>query len=124
MIGIRAAIFLLCIALSVSMLAGIGFYNEAGISIAPGLEGDMQEVEDEMGQDEFELDDTGGIFGLFDLATAAVDGVMILWTLITSVGAALQAFGVPAEIANPMGSLITILFGLGIFQIIRGFTFE
>ena len=124
--GINLAIFVLCLAAIVGIFSGIGFYADAGAHVVPGLEEDVERVEEDMASDQ-ELENTGGIFGLFDLATAAVDGITILWTFVTSIDAIIMSL-VPdprmIPVADWMQTIAIVLFGLSIVQVVRGFIFE
>lgn len=124
--GINLSILILCFAAAVAILAGVGFYDAAGAHVVPGIESDVDRVESDMGE-ESELENTGGIFGLFDLATAAVDGITVLWALITNIDAIIMSLAPDPRvlpIANWMQVIGIVLFGLAIIQVVRGFVIE
>lgn len=122
--GVQVAVLVLCFALSVGILSGLGVYNDAGVHVAPGMEGDVDTVEKDMADEDFTLDDTGGVFGFFDLAKSAIDSVKILWVLITAIESALMALGVPAAFASAIQTLASILFGITLIAIVRGINID
>jgi len=110
---------MLALVLASSVLAGMGWFGTAGVSLNPGLQDEQDQVESQYenpsassaGSDEFSL------------VRGALDTIDTLRVLTTQAKPTLERLGVPTPIAAGIGTMVGFAMAMVIVQIIRGIRF-
>ena len=116
---IPALFIVLSIGLALGLVAGSGIGDHLGhehsSDLHDHLEGDAEEIE----RVEFDPDE-GGEGSFLGSTVAALRGVSSTFQSIFRFPSTLEMLGAPAYAAATIGVGLAILFGLGIYQIVRG----
>lgn len=118
--GIHIAAFMLCVVLASSVLGGMGWYAEAGVSLNPGLEDEQKQVEENVGSPSASAAGSDE----FSLVRGAVNTLDTLRVLTTQAGPALRRLGIPPAIAGAVGTIVTFSMAILFVQVIRGINIE
>jgi hypothetical protein len=118
--GIHIAAFMLCVVLASSVLGGMGWYANAGVSLDPGLDSQQKQVEEGLG------DPSASSAGSdeFSLVRGAINTLDTLRILTTNADAALERMGVPTPIAGAIGIVVSFSMAIMFVQVIRGINIE
>jgi len=105
--------------LSMSMLSGLGFYGQLGVSYEDSGRDDVSAAADALvGQ---EASDKSGGSVLQDFTTSAGRTISTGWQLIANTdGIIILLFGIPAAVATPIQILFNMTYGFFFAAFIRG----
>ena len=119
--GVDVAMFMLCIAISFTILGGMGWFVWGGVQPEDGGFGERGEaVGEEVAGHEPGIPDSEGTFGDFGLVTGALDGLTMLRDLTVMSYWFLGSLGVPEPMAAGYALVVNTTIVLGIAFFIRG----
>lgn len=114
--GLKIAVALICIGLSISTLSGLGWFGEVGVHPDGSVE--TGETVDEVGDIDIESD--GGLLGDFAIVRAVMDGVNALRMMTTQTESMLLNLGAPQPIAESIETIVIVTISIGLLFLIRG----
>lgn len=117
--GIVAFMIVIALTLSISILSGIGFYQELGVQYSSSLDDDTQAAAQAMiGQ---EATDKSGGSVLQDFTTSAGRTLSTGWQVIANLSGILKLlFSAPDAIANGLETFWQLTFSITFAAFIRG----
>lgn len=116
--GIVAFYLVVGLVLSISIMAGAGFYDAVGLQYSTDANEQVQSAVDAFtGQD---ATDRSGGSALQDFTTSAGTTLAAGWEVIKNLSGVLQMLGIPKVIADPAQTLWLLTFGITFAAFIRG----
>jgi len=121
--GIVAFIIVVAFTLTISMLGGLGYYAQLGVSYNEDMDNDTQQAAQALAGQEA-TDQSGGSV-LQDFTTSAGQTIASGWQVISNLSGVLKLlFNVPGVIAKTIQTFFMITFGLTFAAFIRGVTLQ
>lgn len=117
--GTAIAGFLLCFAAITGFMAASGINDITGYSPGTGVQEQSDQVQEQLGGEQ-RPSDRGGGGGLLGFAVFAADKLGSVFTLFGTVGAILQAFGVPESLATDIEGLVKVIGAFMLIMVLRG----
>lgn len=117
--GIVAFIVVIALTLTISILSGLGFYQEMGLSYSDDANEDVKSAADALvGQ---EAGDQSKDNVIEDFTTSAGKTLSSGWQVIANLSGILQMlFGVPTVLADTLQLFFQVTFGITFAAFIRG----
>lgn len=117
--GITAFVLVLAPILAISMLSGIGYYDELNVDYSnSAADADVQAAADALTSQE--ATDTGGT-ALVEFTTGAANTFQSFWQVLSNTSGVLKLLlGLPDSIADPIQTFFQITFGVTFAAFIRG----
>lgn len=117
--GMTAFIIVVALISAISILAGVGFFNELGMTVPESANDDVKSAADTLiGQ---EATDRSGGSVLQDFTTSAATSIATGWQIIANLSGILQLFlMLPEVMAETIQRVFQITFGLTFAFFIRG----
>jgi len=119
MVRFMPALFLVAsFGIALAILGGAGAMADLGAGETHPLHDDVESEASEIEEIDFDPEDGGDSF--LGSTVSTVRGVIGVMNLVLVFPTLMEWFGMPAYAAQPLGWGISILMGLGVYQIIRG----
>lgn len=120
--GIAAFVIVTALVMSISILAGLGFYEAYGVDYEDSANSDVNAAADALiGQEA--TDRTGGSV-LQDFTTSAGTTLSSAWQVISNLSGILQLlFGLPSILTETIEKFFQLVFGITFAAFIRGVVF-
>lgn len=117
--GIAAFVVVLAVTMSISILAGIGFYDQLGIDYSdPGYDDDVQAAAQAMTSQE--ASNTGSS-AFTDFTVGAGNSIQTFWQVLSNTSGILKLlFALPDPLAKSLQTVFQITFGVTFAGFIRG----
>lgn len=116
--GITVFIILMAVTLSISVLAGVGFFDAMGVDYEEGDDEDVQAALDALTSQGGT--DTGGS-QIVDFTTGAANSLQTFWAVISNTSGLVKLlFGLPNIVADSIEIVFQIVFGITFLAFIRG----
>lgn len=116
--GVVAFVVMVAVILSISILAGVGFYEAIGVQYDDSANAQVQSAVDTFtGQ---EATDRAGGSVLQDFTTSAGTTLSAGWEVLRNTSGVLQMLGIPKVIADPLQTMFLMTFGITFAAFIRG----
>lgn len=117
--GIAAFVVVLAVIMSISILSGVGYYDELGISYDTGTDADVQAAADALTDQN--ATDTAGANAIVEFTSGAADTLNTVRVVVTNTGGLLQLlFGLPNIVAETIEKFFQIIVGITFIGFIRG----
>lgn len=117
--GIVALMICVFLTLSISMLAGLGFYADMGVQYSDSADDDVQAAAEAM-TGQTASDQSGGSV-LQDFTTSAGRTLATGWQVIANLGGILKMlFGAPDVVASAIQTMFQMVYGISFAAFIRG----
>lgn len=117
--GITAFVVVLAVIMSISILSGIGFYDNIGLDYSDqGMDDDVQSAAAAFTSQE--ATDTGGT-AIVEFTTGAANTLQAAWEVLTNTSGVVKLlFSAPDSVATRFETFFRIVFGLTFAGFIRG----
>lgn len=113
--GVKIAVVVMCIGLSISVLGSMGWFGWVGVHPDPGI--DSSETQKEMEEVGGESSGGGSDFGI---VRAAANTFNVFRSLIGQIAPALVNLGVPRPIAVATEAVSVVAMGVSVVMLVRG----
>lgn len=117
--GIFAFVVMTGLILAISILSGIGFYDNLALDYSSqGMDDDVQSAADALTSQE--ATDTGGT-AVVEFTTGAANVLQVGWEVVSNTSGVLKLlFNLPDAVADPFETFFQIAYGLTFAGFIRG----